>query len=139
VPPTRSHPYTTTIGIADYHKLRNLLSTAFAGTHQAGRDLPIVYGEYGVETTIPTAKADLYTGSEVVKTASEQAQAGYYRTAIELAACQPTVRLLLFFHVEDEPRLEGLQSGTRYADGTAKSSLAPVRDAIRNCSHPCCR
>jgi len=41
--------------------------------------------------------------------------------------------MLLFFHVLDETRLEGLQSGVRYADGSAKPSLASVRDAPRTC------
>jgi hypothetical protein len=38
--------------------------------------------------------------------------------------------MLFLFHVQDETRLEGLQSGTRYADGTPKSSEAPVRAAL---------
>jgi hypothetical protein len=37
--------------------------------------------------------------------------------------------MLLLFHVVDEPKLEGLQSGLRYADGSPKSSLEPVRAA----------
>jgi hypothetical protein len=138
VPPTFAHPRSTSIGIADYPKLRDLLGRAFAGTAEPGRDLPIVYGEYGVETTIPPAEAHLYTGTELVETVSEQTQAEYYRAAIHLAACQPTVELLLFFHVQDEPRLEGLQTGTRYADGSPKSSLDPVREAIRDCRRSCC-
>jgi hypothetical protein len=40
--------------------------------------------------------------------------------------------MLLLFHVVDETRLEGLQSGTRYADGSPKSSYAAVRDAAGN-------
>ncbi|HEY0416297.1 MAG TPA: hypothetical protein VGC78_07915 [Gaiellaceae bacterium] len=138
VPPTLRHPHSTSLGIADYEKVRELLGRAFGGTAQDGRDLPIVYGEYGVETRIPPAKAALYSGSEVVEAVPEQTQARYYRSALELAACQPTVELLLFFHVQDEPRLEGLQSGTRYADGSPKTSMAPVRAAIRACAHSCC-
>jgi hypothetical protein len=133
IPPTFTHPRTTPIGIADYGKLRNLLGKAFDGTAQTGRDLPIVYGEYGVETTIPAGKSSLYTGSETVPTVDEATQARYYESAIQLAACQPTVEMLLLFHVEDEPNLAGLQSGLRYADGTPKTSLAPVRDAKRTC------
>jgi hypothetical protein len=33
------------------------------------------------------------------------------------------------FHIADETRLEGLQSGVRYADSTAKPSLEAVRRA----------
>jgi hypothetical protein len=136
IPPTLTHPHTTSIGIADYRKLVGLLGRAFDGTGQHGRTLPIVYGEYGVETTIPPSKAHLYTGHEVVPTVDDQTQTADYTTAIRLAACQPTVELLLLFHVEDEPRLEGLQSGVRYADGSPKSSEPAVASAAAD---PRCR
>jgi hypothetical protein len=128
VPPTLRHRRTTSLGIADYPKLRRLLRAAY------GVDLPIVYGEYGVETTIPAGKQSLYSGQEVVHTVDEATQARFYRRSIALAACQPTVSMLLLFHVQDEPRLEGLQSGVRYADGSPKSSLAPVRRAAADAS-----
>jgi hypothetical protein len=137
IPPSLAHPRTKTIGIADYGKLVALLGEAFDGTAQRGIDLPVVYGEYGVETTIPVAKQSLYSGSEVIPTADEATQAQFYGEAIRFAACQPTVELLLFFHVVDESRLAGLQTGTRYADGSPKSSLDPVRRAVRataNCA-----
>jgi hypothetical protein len=129
IPPTFQHPRTKSIGLADYPKLVGLLGQAFDGTAQRGRDLPVVYGEYGVETTIPAAKRSLYTGQELIPTTDEATQARYYESAIRLAACQRTVELLLFFHVQDEPRLEGLQSGVRYADGSPKSSLPAFRHA----------
>lgn len=129
IPPTLEHTRVKSIGIADYGKLVDLLGQAFDGTAQPGRELPIIYGEYGVESVIPAAKAGLYTGREVIRAVSEAIQAQYYGEAIRLAACQPTVRMLLLFHVVDEPQLEGLQSGLRYADGSPKSSLEPVRSA----------
>jgi hypothetical protein len=129
VPPTLAHPRTTTIGLADYGKLVRLLGRAFDGTAQAGIDLPIVYGEYGVETAIPPAKAPLYTGTEPASTVDEATQARYYRQAIGLAACQKTVRMVFLFHVTDERALTGLQSGPRYADGSPKSSFDAVREA----------
>ena len=95
-------------------------------------DLPIVYGEYGVETTIPPAKRSLYHGTEVISTTDEETQGRYYAQAIALAACQPAVELLLFFHVQDEPDLAGLQSGVRYADGSPKSDLGAFRRAARD-------
>jgi hypothetical protein len=133
VPPSFVHPHSTSISIGDYKKLVNLLGVAFRGTPQKGKTLPIVYGEYGVETEVPPEKAHAYTGREVVRTATAEEQARYYAAAIRLAACQPTVQMLLFFHVVDETRLEGLQSGVRYADGSAKPSLAAVRDTKRTC------
>jgi hypothetical protein len=129
IPPTLAHPRVRSIGIADYGKLVSLLAQAFGGTAQTGRDLPLVYGEYGVETTIPPAKAELYTGHEIVPTVDEATQADYYVEAIRLAACQPSVRMLLLFHVVDESRLDGLQSGLYYVDGSPKSSLDAVRAA----------
>ena len=129
VPPTLRHPRTTSIAIVDYSKLVALLSRAFDGTAQPGRRLPIVYGEYGVETTIPLAKTPLYTGHEVMTTVDEATQADYYTAAIALAACQPTVEMLLLFHLEDDHDLQGLQSGVRYADGTPKASEPAVAKA----------
>jgi hypothetical protein len=134
IPPTFRHPRTTTIGIADYPKLVALLGEAFDGTAQPGSKLPIVYGEYGVETQIPPAKAPLYTGKEVIDPVDEATQAQYYTEAIRAAERQPTVRMLFLFHVVDESALEGLQSGTRYADGSPKTSEAPVRAALLGAS-----
>jgi hypothetical protein len=130
IPPTFAHPRSTTIGIADYRKLVGILGAAFDGTAQPGSRLPIVYGEYGVETQIPPGEAHLYTGREVVPVVDEQTQGEYYAEAIRAAARQPNVRMLFLFHVSDESRLEGLQSGVRYADGTPKSSEPTVRAAI---------
>ena len=134
VPPTLAHPRTTSIGIADYRKLVHLLA-AFDGTGQQGSTLPIVYGEYGVETQVPPAKRSLYAGHEVVAAVDEATQARDYEQAIRLAACQPTVRMLFLFKVADESQLQGFQSGLYYADGTPKQSLARVRPLIE---HPVC-
>jgi hypothetical protein len=130
IPPTLRHPLTTTIGIADYPKLVQLLTSAFDGTAQPGSRLPIVYGEYGVETLIPPAKAPLYTGHETIEPVDEATQARYYVDAIHAVEQQPNVRMFFIFHVVDESRLEGLQTGTRYADGSPKSSEAAVKAAL---------
>jgi hypothetical protein len=129
VPIDLRHPRVTSIGLADYDKLVQLLADAFDGTAQQGHDLPILYGEIGVETGIPPAERALYGGDEIAATASEREQAAAYRRTLELAACQPNVAGVLFFHLRDEPALAGWQSGVRYADGTPKRSLAPVRAA----------
>jgi hypothetical protein len=131
-PVTGVHPNTTTIALADYGKLVALLGTAFDGTAQLGSTLPIYYDEFGVESLIPASKQSLYTGTEpaTTKPVDEATQAAYYRQAVQLAFCQPNVRGLLLFHAFDEPALSGWQSGLYYADGTPKSSLAPVRLAM---------
>src|SRR5512133_2972132 len=133
------HPYgetskTPSISIADYPKLVRLLRDAFRGTAQRGASLPILYGEYGVQTRIPTGKLGAYTNLSVpsaTDAVSQTIQAAYYKQAIQLAYCQPTVSGLLFFHVSDEPDLDRWQSGLFYADDTPKSSLAAVRTAAQ--------
>jgi len=122
VPPTVPHPHSTTIGIADYDRLVALLASAF------GAPLPIVYGEYGVDTTIPPAERRLYSGhrAPTIDPVSARTQAADYIEAIRLAGCQPLVRMLLFFHVTDESRLTGLQTGVYYPNNRPKPSLASV-------------
>ena len=132
LPPTVAHPNSTSIAIADYDKLVALLGQAFDGTAQAGSTLPILYGEYGVETQIPANKASLYTGTEptTTKPTTETTQASYYQQALAMAFCQPTVDGIMILHTIDEPALDRWQSGLFYADGTPKSSLPAVRAAL---------
>jgi hypothetical protein len=125
------HPRTTTIGLADYDKLVLLLGEAFDGTAQPGSELPILYGEIGIETGVPPEKQALYTGTEIAATTDTATQAAAYRRALELSACQPTVAVVLLFHFRDEPALEGWQSGVRWVDGDPKPSLDPVRETLR--------
>jgi hypothetical protein len=132
VPPSVGHPLSTSIGVADYDKLVGLLGEAFDGTAQPGSTLPILYGEYGVESEIPASKASLYTGAEpaTTKPVSESTQAAYYQQALALAFCQPTVVGMLLFLSNDERGRANWQSGIHYADGTPKTSLGPVRKAL---------
>ena len=60
---------------------------------------------------------------------SASTQARYYVRAIELAACQPLVEMLLFFHVTDEPQLERFQTGMYYANRKPKPGLDEVAQA----------
>jgi hypothetical protein len=130
-PPSFAHPNTTSIGIADYDKLVRLLGAAFDGTAQAGSTLPILYDEYGVESQIPEAYADVYTATEkpTSKPVDELTQAAYYAQAIALTFCQPNVEGILLFHAFDESTLQGWQSGVYYANRSPKSSLPAVRTA----------
>jgi hypothetical protein len=132
IPPSFTHPHSTTISLADYSKLVRLLGTAFEGTTQLGSDLPILYDEFGVQTRIPRNKRPLYDGllPRTDQPVGEATQAVYYTEALALAACQPTVAGLLIFHVSDEPDLDRWQSGLYYADDTPKTSLPIVRDGI---------
>jgi hypothetical protein len=132
LPPSFTHPRTTTIGIADYPKLVKLLTRAFQGTAQRGETLPIVYDEFGYQTQIPQPKRWIYnhlSAPAARDVISESRQATYYRQAFALAACQPTVAGVLIFHVADERDARGWQSGIYYGNYTPKSSLAAVRRA----------
>jgi hypothetical protein len=131
-PPTFAHPNTTTIAVADYGKLVALLGEAFDGTAQRGSDLPILYGEFGVESEIPAEKTALYTGTEptTTKPVDEATQAAYYEQALALAFCQPTVEGMLFFLARDERARAAWQSGVYYVDGTPKSSRPRVTEAL---------
>jgi hypothetical protein len=133
LPPSFQHPKTATIALADYGKLTAALA-AFDGTAQPGSTLPIVYGEFGVESQIPAAKASLYTGTEpaTTKPVDEATQATYYHDALALAFCQPTAKAFFVFHAFDEPNLPAWQSGVYYMDGSPKTSLPVLKAAIRD-------
>jgi hypothetical protein len=131
--PTVAHPNTTSIGVADYDKLVRLLGEAFDGTAQPGSTLPIVYGEFGVESQIPASKEALYSGQEptTIKPVDEATQATFYRQALALAFCQPNVSTMLLFPARDEEAHAGWQSGIYYVDGTPKSSRPSVTAALK--------
>ena len=66
--PTTRHSTSTSITIADYDKLVKALGQAFDGTNQIGSKIPVIYDEYGIESTIPKSKAKKYTGAEPAST-----------------------------------------------------------------------
>ena len=132
IPPTFAHPRSTAISLADYAKLVRLLGRAFDGTRQRGSTLPIIYDEFGVQTKEPDDKRLMYANQNLpsaVDAVDEATQGRYYRQALQLAACQPNVVGLLFFHVSDEADLDRWQSGIYYADDTPKSDFPLVRSA----------
>jgi hypothetical protein len=130
--PDTPHPNSTTIGLGDYDRLMRTLGAAFDNSPQAGSLLPVLYDEFGVESRIPVGKARAYTGTEpaTTKPVDEITQGRYYERALQLAFCQPNVAGILFFHSQDEASLASWQSGVYYADGTPKTSLYAVRDAL---------
>jgi hypothetical protein len=131
IPPSQMNRGTS-ISFADYDKLVGLLGRAFDGTGQKGSKLAVAYSEFGVQSRIPQSAQGPYTNLESPlreDAVDERTQASYYRQALELAACQPTVIALIFFHLFDEPDLNRWQSGPYYADTKAKSSLPAIREA----------
>jgi hypothetical protein len=130
--PTGTHTTSTTITLADYPKLYKLLAHAFDGTAQRGAGLPIYYTEFGVQTRVPSPDKHAYKdlGSPSAADAvSAATQAHYYREALSLAACQPTVKAIFIFHTFDEIDLAGWQSGLYYADQKPKPSLPAFQKA----------
>jgi hypothetical protein len=142
--PTNSHPKNTSITIADYPKLVALLNEAFKGTDQRGATLPIYYTEFGVQTRVPAPKLGFYGDGDSPERADSvgfRLQADYYRAALQLAYCQPTVRGLFLFHTFDEADFSGWQSGLYFADGTPKPSLPAFKRTVadlRNGRFPNC-
>ena len=130
IPPNVRHTKSRAITLADYPKLVGLLGDAFDGTAQEGAKLPILYTEFGVETVVPPAKRRWYTdygATDAADVVSPAVQARYYRLALQIAYCQPTVDGLFVFHTYDERDLRGWQSGLYYADQTPKPSLPSFR------------
>jgi hypothetical protein len=128
-PPSAKHSANTTITIADYPKLVRLLAQAFPG----GARLPVYYTEFGVQTAVPPAKRSFYSdlaSPARTDSVSFDTQAAYYKRALQLAYCQPTVRGLFLFHTFDEPDLGGWQSGLYFADRTPKPSLPAFKRAV---------
>jgi hypothetical protein len=133
VPPTASHPTNTSITVADYPKLVALLEEAFKGTAQPSARLPIYYTEFGVQTNVPRTKLRSYSDPGFAGRSDSVGfglQAAYYRSALALAYCQPTVRGIFIFHTFDEADFAGWQSGLYFADGTPKPSLPAFKRAV---------
>ena len=133
MPPTLAHPRSTTITIADYGKLVALLGKAFDKTAQRGSRLPILYGEFGVQSEIPPDKRHLYKNFSApgsTDTVDEETQADYYRMAVRLAYCQRNVVGLMIFHVLDEEDLGRWQSGIYYPDETPKAAFDIVKRTV---------
>lgn len=130
--PSARHPSGTNITLSDYDKLVKSLGTAFDGTKQVGSTIPIVYDEYGIESTIPKSKARKYTGAEPksTKPVSPVDQGERYKEALGIAFCQPTIKAMFLYHAFDEVGRGQWQSGLYYVDHTPKPSLRIVKDAF---------
>ena len=129
IPADFEHPKSTAIGLADYDKLVDLLGNAFDGTAQPGSHCRSSTASTACRRrSRPGSSAPTPAPSSRPRNRStRRPQARAYADAIAIAACDPTVSMLLFFHVSDEQQLERLQTGVFYADDTPKSSWAPGR------------
>jgi hypothetical protein len=146
-------------GAANLDRIKQALWDAFLGTgqptpteqpngaiaHAARRSgfatpqaLPINLDEVGSQTTV-TGHQGAYTDQpESIKPISESQQAAYYTQLMEIAACDPDVRSLLFFPLIDENDLnQGFQSGELYADFAHKLSYAAIKAKIASAGGDC--
>jgi hypothetical protein len=127
-------------GLPNLGRIKQAFWDAFHGTAQPtfaeagrtsfGRPVKFVLDEVGWQVAPLPQLAGLYFGTETEKPAklvSEARQAQYSSQAIILAECDPSVRLLSFFHLPDERDLNRWQSGLERANG----SLRPAADAVK--------
>jgi len=98
------------ITMADLERLEREVAHAFG--HK-----PIWLTEYGYQTNPP----DIYLG------VSPQKQAAYVSSAAMRVFKAPSVAMLIFFMVRDDPDPAGWQSGFLTEDGTKKPSYAAFR------------
>jgi hypothetical protein len=130
-------------GITNLDRIKQAVWDAFRGTAQptfaengaltdpAGRTpLRFTLDEVGWQAAVPAEARGAYTGRETVKPAHESSQARIYAGIVDLAACDPAVDSLLFFHLIDEHDLDRFQSGLVRADGTRKPAYLAVQSRI---------
>jgi hypothetical protein len=127
-------------GMTQLDRIKQAMWDAFAGTAQptfpetgAPEDadaLRFALDEVGWQVQIPRPFRRAYTGRENVRTTAESTQAQIYRQIVDLAACDPSVHSLLFFHLIDERDLDRFQSGLIRADGSLRASYWTVKERI---------
>ena len=131
--PGTPHPRSTTIGLGDYDRLIQTLAVAFDGTAQARVDAPDPVRRVRRRVEDPGRARQRPTrvpSRRRPDPVDEATQGQFYGRALQLAFCQPNVVGILLFHSQDEAALTAWQSGVYYADGTPKTSLYAVRDAL---------
>jgi hypothetical protein len=161
-PPTQdTDPYSKPFqwpqaGAANLDRIKQALWDAFHGTGQpipaeqaggritlsarfvGGSGLPIDLDEVGSQTDV-TGHNGYTDFPESISPITEAQQAQYYTQLMEIAACDPDVKALLFFPLIDESDVHnGFQSGELYVDQTQKQSYAAVKAKIAS-SHGNCQ
>ncbi|MDX6506116.1 MAG: hypothetical protein QOG06_760, partial [Gaiellaceae bacterium] len=126
-------------GLPNLDRIKQGVWDAFHGTAQPtfaetggtfAQPLRLDLDEVGWQVGVLPALAALYTGVENGPTTDEATQAQIYGDLIKQAACDPTVRLLNFFHLTDELDLKTWQSGLIRADGSHRPSYDAVKAMI---------
>jgi hypothetical protein len=127
-------------GLPNLGRIKQAFWDAFNGTAQPtfaesgvktfGRPVKFVLDEVGWQVAPLPSLANLYFGTETDTPVSEATQAQYYSQSIILAQCDPSVRLLSFFHLVDDPNLRGWQSGLERAGGSRRPAYDAVKQTI---------
>jgi hypothetical protein len=135
------------VGLVDLPRLKQAVWDAFNGTAQptfaeTGQSvmlpaLRLRIAEVGWQVGIVPSAQAAYTGVENVATTDETNQAADYTQAIRLLACDPAVKSLDFFGLEDETNLAAWQAGLMRADGTTRPSYDAVKTELAT-SHGAC-
>ena len=139
-PPETGYAWPTA-GLANLDRIKQAVWDAFHGTAQPtfaetgktfARPLRFDLDEVGWQVQIPPALAPMYHGTETpgLKLVSEATQADYYADTIASVACDPTVRILSFFHLVDETDLDRWQSGLERADNSHRPSYDRVKQTL---------
>jgi hypothetical protein len=137
-----------TAGISNLDRIKQAVWDAFNGTAQqtfaepgnrATKPLRFDLDEVGWQVAPLPALASMYTGVETpgTKLITEDDQAAYYRDTVTLAECDPSVRMLSFFHLLDETDLQRWQSGIERADGSHRPSYDAVKQVIAQTHGDC--
>ena len=135
-------------GLPNLARIKQAAWDAFRGTAQAtfaepgktfARPLKLDLDEVGWQVAPLPSLANLYFGTESkgLVPVSEQMQADYYRDAITFAECDPSIRMLSFFHLTDELDLDRWQSGLQRADGSHRPSYGAVKQTIAQTHGDC--
>jgi len=134
-------------GLADLARLKQAVWDAFNGTAQATfaepsrsvvlPSLKLRIAEVGWQVGVIPGMEGAYTGKENVLPTDETRQAFDYTQAIRSLACDPSVRSLLFFGLEDETDLSRWQAGILRADGTRRPSYDSVKSELATSKGAC--
>jgi hypothetical protein len=130
-------------GITNLDRIKQAIWDAFHGTAQptfaeagetvapeAPPTLQVSLDEVGWQVQIPQSSRRAYKGRESVRPTGEGQQARIYSQIVDIAACDPAIDSLLFFHLVDEHDLDRFQSGLVRADWSKRASYFTVKTRI---------
>jgi hypothetical protein len=127
-------------GLSDLGRIKQAVWDAFNGTAQPTfaepsrsvllPSLMLRIAEVGWQVGVLPGAEGAYTGKENITPTDETNQALDYAQAIRLLSCDPAVRSLLFFGLQDETDLSRWQAGLVRADGTRRPSYDAVKTEL---------